>query len=76
MCWRSKKSKQASEARMKVLTEADRLVTAMKDEARAEVAKLAESPAYDQLLENLIVEVSTGRKRRPAASRRLESATR
>ena len=62
---------------MKVLTEADKLVTAMKDEARAEVAKLAESPGYDQLLENLIVEVSTAaERRRPAKSRRLDSATR
>jgi hypothetical protein len=59
MCVHSKKSKQASKARMEVLTEADKLVMAMKNEAKMEVAKLADQPAYDQLLENLIVEVST-----------------
>ena len=62
MCLRSAKSKQASEARMNVLTEADKLVMAMKAEAKMEVAKLADQPAYDQLLENLIVEVSTARR--------------
>merc|ERR1712023_534806 len=51
-----KKSKQASEARMQVLTEADKLVMSMKDEANLEVGKLAGAPAYDQLLEDLIVE--------------------
>eukprot|EP01043_Picozoa_sp_COSAG02_P055590 COSAG02_NODE_6468_length_3553_cov_2.112044_4_plen_53_part_00 len=47
---------------MNVLTEADKLVMSMKAEAKMEVAKLADEPAYDQLLENLIVEVSTARR--------------
>ena len=59
---RSKKSKQASEARMQVLTEADKLVMAMKEEAKMEVAKLAETGTYDKLLEDLIVEVRTAAK--------------
>ena len=59
---RSKKSKQASEARMQVLTEADKLVMAMKEEAKMEVSKLAETGTYDKLLEDLIVEVRTAAK--------------
>ena len=47
---------------MQVLTEADKLVMAMKEEAKMEVAKLAESGTYDKLLEDLIVEVRTAAK--------------
>ena len=48
---------------MQVLTEADKLVMSMKDEANLEVGKLSGSPAYDQLLEDLIVEVSAASRR-------------
>ena len=43
--------------RMKVLLEADKVVMQLKAEAKLEVAKIAKTPAYKKLLEDLIVEV-------------------
>ena len=43
--------------RMKVLLEADKVVMQLKAEAKLEVAKIAKTPDYKKLLEDLIVEV-------------------
>jgi hypothetical protein len=61
---RSKLSKDASAMRMKVLTDADKVVNELKAEAKLEVAKIAKTPDYKKLLEDLIVEVRCGGVRR------------